>query len=351
MPTYFPDELDFIGGGDRYAYRVAQALRSQHDVTLVTFGPRQAESEAESMRHIVVRARGSDHENPIPNLGFFARTRFDVIHVYQFRCAATSLLAILGRLRRIPIVVSDVGGGGRSLMLRLQLYRFIRRFICISDFSRRILPEAVWSRAVAVKGGIDLGRFQYDPRPRQRRVLQVGRIMPHKGTNYLIEAAADDIPVVVAGRVKDPRYFQYLQKLSRGKQVAFRTDASDDEILELYRTSAVTVGPSVYRDVWGGAWPMSELLGLTMLESMAVGTPVVCTNVGGMPEYVVDGKVGYVVPPNDAPALRARILELLSDEGRAKQMGRLGCEHVKQFSWSSVAERISAEYSHLRPSG
>ena len=171
--------------------------------------------------------------------------------------------------------------------------------------------------------------------------------MPHKGINYLIEAAGSDIPVVVAGRVKDPAYFAYLRELSRGCDVTFLTDADDEEILELYRTSAVTVGASVYRDLWGGTWPMSELLGLTMLESMAVGTPVVCTRVGGMPEYVVDGKVGFVIEPNDSQALRMKILQLMSDEPLATKMGNAGSAHVQQFSWQAVADGVSAEYSRL----
>jgi len=347
MPTYFAGPLDFIGGGDRYAFRVAQALRAHHDVTLVTFGPTYSEQTVEGLRHVIVKAGGADPENPIPRLGFFVRRRFDIIHVYQFRCAVTSMLAALGRLVGTPIVVSDVGGGGRSLMLHLRLYRLIQRFVCISDFSRTILPRSVWPRAVAVKGGLDLERFQPHAGSRRRRVLQVGRIMPHKGINYLIEAARSDIPVVVAGRVKDPAYFAYLRELSRGCDVTFLTDADDEEILELYRTSAVTVGASVYRDLWGGTWPMSELLGLTMLESMAVGTPVVCTRVGGMPEYVVDGKVGFVIEPNDSQALRMKILQLMSDEPLATKMGNAGSAHVQQFSWQAVADGVSAEYSRL----
>lgn len=347
LPTYFPNGLDFIGGGDRYAYRVAEALRPMCDVTFVTFGPRASESDAGGLRHVTVKANGSDPENPVPSIGFFLRERFDVLHVFQLRAMATSLLALLTRVRPTPLVVTDIGGGGRSLMFRLQLYRFVDRFICISDFSRSLLPASTRARAVAVHGGLDLARFEFWPGERKRQVLQVSRIMPHKGMNYLIDAAGADIPVVIAGRVKDPAYLEHLRTISRGKQVTIITDADDDHVLELYRTSAITVGPSVYRDVWGGSWPTSELLGLTMLESMAVGTPVVCTNVGGMPEYVVEGTTGFVVPPNDKDALRDRISRLLSDHELAATMGRAAREHVLQYSWDQVAQRVEAVYREL----
>jgi glycosyltransferase involved in cell wall biosynthesis len=152
---------------------------------------------------------------------------------------------------------------------------------------------------------------------------------------------------VIAGRVKDEAYYRYLQELSRDKQVTFLTDADDDTVRELYRTSAVTVSASVYRDVWDHFWPMSELLGLTLLESMAVGTPAVCTNVGGMPEYMVDGVTGFVVPPNDPSQLRDRLQQLLSDQSLAAKMGRAGREHVQQYSWDQVAGGVAAEYQRL----
>lgn len=347
LPTFFERDLDFIGGGDRYAYRLAQDLRTHCDITFVTFGPRHSEADRDGLRHVVVRAYGSDHENPVPGIGFFTAERFDLIHIFQVRSMVTTVLSVLARLRGTPIAVTDLGGGGRSLMYRAQLYRLIKKFILISDFSRRILPKSTWARAAVVRGGIDLGRFQYDPRPRQRQVILVSRIMPHKGQNYLIEAAGSDIPVVIAGRIKDQRYYEYLQEMARGKHVTFLTDASDDEILELYRTSAITVAASVYRDVWGNEWPQSELLGLTMLESMAVGTPVVCTDVGALPEYVAGGVTGYVVPPNDAKQLRDRIDQLLGEQKRALEMGRAGTAHVQQFAWDRVAAGYAAEYSRV----
>jgi glycosyltransferase involved in cell wall biosynthesis len=347
IPADLGTELDFFGGGERYAYHVAMALRSLCNLTLVTFGRKRLERNVAGMRHVIVEAGGSDPENPVPRPGFFLSERFDLVHVYQLRAVVTSVLALLSPLTRSPLVVTDVGGGGRSLMFRLQLYRLVRRFILISDFSRRLLPPQTWARSAVVKGGIDLARFQYAPGARKRQVVQVGRIMPHKGFNYLIEAAGDDIPVVIVGRVKDRRYFDLLQEMSRGKQVTFRTEASDDEVLELYRTSAVTVSASVYRDVWGGEWPMSELLGLTMLESMAVGTPVVCTAVGGVPEYVVDGETGFVVDPNDSDQMRDRLHKLLDDPDLAAGMGRAGVAAVQGYSWDRVAETVAAEYRRV----
>jgi glycosyltransferase involved in cell wall biosynthesis len=347
LPAYFEDALSFMGGGDRYAYNLARALRGSCEVTLISFGPRRRELDSDGLRHLVLPASGKDPDNPRPQLGPLLRERFDVIHVFQLRSLVSSMLAAVCRIRGIPLVVTDAGGGGRSMMYRLRLYSLVPSFVLISDFSRTLLPKSVWSRSLVVKGGIDLARFRFSEAPRQRQVLQVGRIMPHKGINYLLEAAAMDIPVVVAGKVIDPNYYQYLRQQSEGRPVTFLVDAPDRVVADLYAQSAVTVAASVYRDVFGRDWPNSELLGLTLLESMAVGTPVVCTNVGGMPEYVADGETGYVVPPNDPAAIRARLDLLLSDPKLAAQLGRAGHAHVQQFSWQRVADKVAAEYSRL----
>jgi glycosyltransferase involved in cell wall biosynthesis len=347
MPAYAADGINLLGGGERYAYQLARALRAHADVTLVTFGPRFQRREQDGLRHVILPSWAPSRENPIPMTSFFWRERFDLIHAFQLRSASTSVLALWCRARGTPLVVTDVGGGGRSLMFRLRLYRLIPHFICISDFSRGLIPQEVRSRASVVLGGIDLERYGYQPGPRRRQALLVARIMPHKGIDTLIAAAGSDIPVVVAGAVADPRYLRDLEAVARGTQVQFAIRPDDDSLLRLYRESAVTVSASVYRDLYGRLWPQSELLGLTLLESMAVGTPVICTRVGGMPEYVLEGVTGFIVPPNDPPALRERLLQLLDDAELTARMGEAARRHVQAFSWSAVADAVAATYQRI----
>lgn len=347
MPVYFEDDLAPIGGGDRYPYKLALAMNRSCDITLVSFGPRQRTIERdEGLHHVVLTGGGRDPYNPRPSLGYFLRERFDLIHVHQLRSLVTTLLTGVCSARRTPLVVTDHGGGGPSLMYRLQLYRLIHSFILVSDFSRKMLPPRIWSRVRVVKGGVDLQRFPFIDAPRLNQVVYVGRIMPHKGINYLLDAAGPDIPVVVAGKVVDAAYYEDLRRQSLGKPVTFVTDASDEFVKDLYSQSAVTVAASVYRDIYGREWSNSELQGTPLLESMAVGTPVVCTEVGGMPEHVLDGVTGYVVPPNDSQALRDKLKLLIGDSRRASEMGRAGHEHVKAFTWQHVAEQVCDEYSN-----
>ena len=83
---------------------------------------------------------------------------------------------------------------------------------------------------------------------------------------------------------------------------------------------------------------MPELLGNVLLESMACGTPVICSDVGGMPEVVEDGLTGFVVPPNEPDALHRRIGELAGDQRLCREMGRRSRERVlERFTWERAA--------------
>jgi len=142
-----------------------------------------------------------------------------------------------------------------------------------------------------------------------------------------------------------PDYFQLLQSLSSGKQVRFTLDASDEDLIAAYQRSLVTVLPSVYEDIYGTRSEVPELLGLVLLESMACGTPVICTNVGSMPEIVEDRVTGLIVPPNDPSALRQAIRFLREHPAIASEMGEHGRQRILQrFTWKHIAETCLAAY-------
>jgi glycosyltransferase involved in cell wall biosynthesis len=81
------------------------------------------------------------------------------------------------------------------------------------------------------------------------------------------------------------------------------------------------------------------------MEAMACGAPVICTRVGGLPELVVDGVTGFLVPPNDPAALAARISQLLSQPELARTMGQASRRRIEErFTWDGVAQRCLEAY-------
>ena len=120
---------------------------------------------------------------------------------------------------------------------------------------------------------------------------------------------------------------------------------SDAELVAEYRRAACVVLPSVYRDRDGGETRVPELLGQTLLEAMACGTPVVCTRVASLPEVVDDGITGIIVPPNDPAALGAAIRWLRDHPAEAVRLGAAGRARVlDRFTWDRVVRQCLAIY-------
>ncbi|WP_406194087.1 MULTISPECIES: glycogen synthase [unclassified Streptomyces] len=192
-----------------------------------------------------------------------------------------------------------------------------------------------------------LNRFGLDPdRP---YVLFVGRITRQKGVPHLLRAVRDIDPaaqvVLCAGAPDTPeidREFRDLyQELSRVREGVHWIPQMlpRPEVIQLLTHAAVFVCPSVY-----------EPLGIVNLEAMACGTPVVASQVGGIPEVVDDGKTGLLVPlDDDFEAGLARALDsLIGDPETAGRMGEAGRQRaVGEFGWDAVARRTARLYGEI----
>ena len=174
--------------------------------------------------------------------------------------------------------------------------------------------------AHTVLGGTDVARFRPPGEPTERREgVFVGRILPHTGLNYLIEAMDPDVPLAIVGRrSRHSASDRLLAGLAEGKRIRFiegqalesgewAPPAEDPAIVATLQNALCVVLPSVRRTVFGPSIGVPELLGLVVLEGMACGAPAIVTDVSSLPEVVVDGETGFVVPPNGPGALRAKI--------------------------------------------
>jgi len=337
-----------VGGGERYAVSLAQAMAGLVDTVFLSFGPeRRSERHGELQVEIfpILELKDGVPFDPV-SFSFLPMLRgFDVVHCHQYRTIVTNFAALAAAALGKRVFVTDLGGTGRHFTHVLPVARTVTGFLPISEFGARVLPDG--QQGTVIHGGVD-DRFLAVPPaagPKPPRVLFVGRLLPHKGIDDLVRAMEPGWELVVMGRPYSPEYFALLQELAAGKSVRFVTDASDEDLVRAYQEAAVTVLPSVYRDTYGVHHEIPELLGLVLLESMACGTPAICTDVGGMPEFVDEGVTGFVVPPNSPEALRDRIAYLLNDPMEAAAMGQRGRESVaRRFTWRAVAERCLRAY-------
>jgi glycosyltransferase involved in cell wall biosynthesis len=274
-----------------------------------------------------------------------------IVHAHQFRSVPTRMAAVTARARGAATAVTDHGLPGRTW--GGLIYRLFDRYLTVSRFSAEVL-DAPPARTEVIYGGADPRRFAPRPGGDRDGVLFVGRLTPHKGVDRLIRALPARAGLRIAGSGgHDPRpperdYPRLLRRLAEGRDVRLLGPASEEDLPGLYRSAAVLAMPSVDRTCYGRPVPVSELLGLTALEAMASGTPVVASRIGGLAEVVVDGETGFLVPPGDTGALGDRLARLVGDRRLAARLGANARDHVlARFTWPACAERCLAAYGAL----
>jgi glycosyltransferase involved in cell wall biosynthesis len=251
------------------------------------------------------------------------------------------------RLRRRRVFVTDLGGGGLDVSTYLSTDRWFHGHLHISEYSRRVAGHDRYRRARVISGGVDTGKFSPGEAAGDS-VLFVGRLLPHKGVHDLIDAMPADVSLRIVGRAMDADYLNSLRARAAGKPVTFLHDVSDAQLVDEYRRALCVVLPSVYTTPDGDYTPVPELLGQTLLEGMACGRPAICTDVASMPEVVVHGETGLVVPPGHPAALRAAIVSLRDDPATAARLGKAGRQRaLERFQWPQVVDRCLKAYESL----
>ena len=164
------------------------------------------------------------------------------------------------------------------------------------------------------------------PIPAPPTITYLGRVAANKGHEYFIQALGE-LPEAVRGRMVggiSEEVAQSLRALADKHGCAERLElhgwASRTEVVELLDNTSVFVFPSL--------WP--ETLGIVGIEALSRGVPVVASDVGGVPEWCLEGETGYRVPPKDGAAIADRVAHLLSDEDRLRTFGKQGIELIEE---------------------
>lgn len=186
--------------------------------------------------------------------------------------------------------------------------------------------------------------------PEERIVLQLGRMVPRKGVDNVIKSMSfigqQELPLrllIVGGESDEPDPLK-TPEIGRLQKIASQENISDkvtfvgrknrDQLKYYYNAADVFV-----------TTPWYEPFGITPLESMACGTPVIGSCVGGIKYSVIHGKTGFHVPPNDPEILGKRISEILTDDNTRMLFSKNAIDHVnKLFTWNIVTSQIAELY-------
>lgn len=343
-----------FGGAERYSFELARYMAKVTPTALVSFSTSPRGFVTSEGLEVVALGppwyvRGQRF-NPIHPGIVRAIASADIIHCHQPATMVAELSALIARLSGRRVFASDLGGGGWSFSSRVPTDGWFHGHLHISSYSRTVAGHQDRRGATVIYGGVDTELFTPDTSvSREPLAVFVGRLMPHKGIDVLVQSLPNGMKLELIGRPYNERYFRDLKLLAQGKDVVFRHDATDHDIVNAYRRSMCVVLPSVYRDCYGNESRVPELLGQTLIEGMACGAPAICTDVASMPEVVADGETGFVVPPNNSDALRAKLEFLRDNPTEVAAMGMAGRQRVlDRFTWASTVDRCLKAYTAKR---
>jgi glycosyltransferase involved in cell wall biosynthesis len=350
-PQYF-DEGSYVGGGERYPLNLARGVvdgsQGACQVELISFGAASFTRVLFPGVTLRVLAAAGRPRNALDVVSWELPEAFadvDLVHIHQAYTRCSEMGLLIAKQQRKPVCVTDHGGFTSPLGMQIGSLDLADRIICYSEFGANLYQTR--TPIVVIKGGVDATAFAPPAvRPTRDRVLYVGRLLPHKGIDQLIAAMPADIPLTVCGRPYHEEYHHLLKNLAHGKRVEFITTADDEMIRELYGRAWVNVLPSVYKDCYGNTHLAPELMGFTLLEAMACGTPAICSRIAAMPEFIDEGKTGFVF--DDQAQLTEQIRRLVEDPALVERMGRgarLAVE--REFDLKVAGRRFWAVYSEL----
>lgn len=220
-------------------------------------------------------------------------------------------------------------------------YQNIDRYIAVSGFYRQKMIEFGFppEQIVHIPNFIDTEKFQYSGRD-EGYGLYFGRLSHEKGLTTLLEACAAnrDIPMVIAGTGPSEEALRTKAQAMGLDHVSFVGYQSGQALIDLLENASFTVLPSeCYENC-----PMS------ILESLAVGTPVIGSRSGGIPELIEEEQDGFSFETGNTEDLREKMSQLWSNKSLRLEMGKRGAEKIKsQYSPEIHYESLVSVYAEL----
>jgi len=284
---------------------------------------------------------GQRARNALYFADLFTHNGVDHVHVHFANRAAHTAL-FLKEISGIPFSITAHGQDFMTDLGNDDLLREIcaaAKFIAAeTDYSRELLCQRCPDSAAKIHrvyNGIDLECFP-SPLPAKQNpaplILSVGRLVPFKGFEYLIDACAEltrcgldfTCEIVGDGPLRESLQGK-IDKLNLSSRVALLGSLSQGAIFEKLRAADIFALASVV-DPQGG----SDVFPTVILEAMSAARPVVSTRLAGIPESVVHDKTGLLVPPGDTAALADALEHLTRDPARRLRYGQAGRARIEQ---------------------
>jgi len=231
----------------------------------------------------------------------------------------------------------------RSLVGKKMETRILKNAIKLIAISHYVKKEIAEKTDAEIQIIVDPMFFGVKKHEVKNRILFVGGIEPRKGLHILFEAITlvkptiPDIRVHIVGSVRKKDYFskilQIIKKNELDDFIVFRGALDDNELLKEYSQAAIFILPS-----------KEESLGIVLLEAMATRTPLIASNIGGIPNIIHDGQNGFLVNYGDTQKIAEHIINLLSNDELRSKMGNIGEKMAREYHPEKIAKKHKEYY-------
>lgn len=368
------------GGLGIQVYETVRLLQRSHDIEVFVVS-----DDSEGWYHTVLQSElGSTkvHELPtsvglvarpgdallrepsVPHADFLLQRHeaepFDVVHAHDWQAVP---LAAVARARgcpmlftvHLPAISRFTYGREKPNFDRIRLEalgcRLARRITTVSQAVKKALEMSYSvppSKIDVIHNGVDPLRFRPGKARNRAVVLSVSRMAEQKGLSFLISAAEllvrqlEGIQFLVVGDGPARSSIERLvAEAGLSDTVHFLGFQPYEDLPRLYQQASLFVSTSIY-----------EPFGMTTLEAMASGLPIVAFQTGGIPEFVRSGSEGILIPRFDASELAEGIKTVITNDKLREHLGRAARRVAAQrFPWSCCAEALERAYYELVPGG
>lgn len=286
------------------------------------------------------------------------RENFDIVHLHEpfmpMLCSATLRFSNLTNVGTFHAADGKPGYKWcwpiSAWMIRRRLHKLNGK-IAVSKPALKYHSKYVRGPFELIPNGVDTVRFNPDVTPIEKfcdgkqNILFLGRLEHRKGLKFLLRAfktVKTGIPdsrliVVGAGTRLRKGYEKWVKRNKLENDVIFVGFISEDDKPRYFKTADIYCAPSTGH----------ESQGIVLLEAMAIGTPIVASNIDGYASVVTHGQEGLLVPPKNSAQLAKALIYLLKDSPLRQNMGVKGRATAEQYSWERVARRVCDYYEKV----
>jgi len=351
--AYVSSHTGFVGGGEYSLFDLITHLPTEVEPVLLVpaAGALSAAAEREGIEC---------HVAPMPPIGVESLSalwqwrglmkyiRPNVLHANSSRAAFYA--GVAGRMRRVPMLF-HCRVTGRDARLDWLLVRLAAGVVANSHATARRFTSWPSLPVWVVHNGVELPAGEKEamgarPFGAERMLLVVARVSRWKRHDIALEVfsrLADRFPglhLVCIGGKDEPEWWEELQQhthaLGKEARIHWLGDIERNELGKWYASADVLLLPSD-----------DEPFGRVLVEAMAMGTPVVAFETGGVPEVMRHEREGLLVSPGDVEGMAVAVAQLLDDDDLCRRMGEAGKTHAARFSVARHVEQIYGIYREL----